>query len=135
MSALLYLGEFVFSTAADSINGLDISSEHRLAEQDVAQRVAPVQSLGPGTRSISIEGLILPEHQGGLGQIDALHAAADDGDVRACATGYGRFLGYFKIRKVNERDRFIAHGGLPRKIEFRIDLQRAPPLGGLFGVF
>lgn len=135
MSVLLLLGEFQFATSADSINALDISSEGRLAEQDVMQRVPPVQSLGPGSRTISIDGLILPEHQGGLGQIDGLHDAADDGMARPLATGYGRWLGFYKVRKVQERARYLAFAGLPRKIEFKIELLRSPPMGGAFGVF
>lgn len=133
MSLVLILGEFQFETTRDNARALDISTDARLAEQDVLQRIPPVQKLGPGSRTISIDGIILPEHQGGLGQIDALHAAADDGQPRGLATGYGRYFGLFTIKKVNEKGSHLAFGGMPRKIEFRIDLIRDPGLSGLFG--
>lgn len=135
MSIILHLGEFMFQTLQDNVRGLDITTDGRLAEQDVLQRIAPVQSLGPGGRTISIDGIILPEHQGGIGQIDALHAAADDGEARGLATGYGRYFGLFKIKRVSEKDSILAYGGLPRKIEFRIDLIRAGADGVFFGLF
>jgi len=135
MSLLMLLGEFQFQTLADNLNAFDISTDARLADQDVMHRVPPVQSLGPGKRAIALDGTILPEHQGGLGQIEALHAAADFGLPRPLATGYGRFLGFYKIAKVQEKARYIAYAGLPRKIEFKIELLRSPIGFGAFGLF
>lgn len=136
MSVLLLLGEFVFATTFDNVRGLDISTDARLADQEVLHRVPPVQSLGPGKQTIQIEGVILPEHQGGLGQIAGLHRACDDGFPRGLATGYGRWLGLVKIVKVQEKGSYLAYGGLPRKIEFRLELIRCPSgFGGVFGLF
>lgn len=135
MSVLLYLGEFVFAPRGDGLTGMSRKSKARLAPQELIQRIAPVQFVGPGARTISIEGVIRPEYQGGLGQIEAMHQACDDGAPRVLTTGYGHVLGEFMIESIAEKRKYLAAYGIPRKIEFSIDLMRCPSAGGLFGLW
>lgn len=134
MSLLLFLSEFNFSTRGDNLDRLKRQTKARLAPQALLQRVEPVQFLGPGARTISIEATIRPEYQGGLGQIDAIHDAADDGIPRVLVTGYGAYLGLFLISSVSDDWKYIVAAGIPRKITFKIDLLRAPEDGGLFSL-
>ncbi len=139
MSGLYYLGEFTFApaTRGDNAHELDRSSEARLAPQDLIGRPPPVQWLGPSAGSAQLHGLILPEYRGGLGQIEAMHAATADGQPRVLVSGYGAYFGLFFIKKVSEKRRFLTPGGLPRKIEFQLDLLQTDEGGetSFFGLF
>ena len=128
---LLLLGEFTFSARGDNLTGLTRKSKARLSPQELIQRIAPVQFVGPGPRTISIDAVIRPEYQGGLGQIDDLH----DGRPRMLATGYGHILGDFKIESVDEKRKYLSGPGIPRKIEFKIDLIRVPGPSSGFGLW
>lgn len=124
MSALVYLGEFVFATSADTLITLDRTSEARLAPQDVLGLRPPVRWGGPSAQSVTLAGVILPEYQGGLGQIEAMHAAVEDGTDRALVTAYGVYFGMYQIKKVHEKRSHLAFAGIPRKIDFSLDLLR-----------
>lgn len=132
---LLLLGEFTFSARGDNLTGLSRKSKARLSPQELIQRIAPVQFVGPGPRTISIDAVIRPEYQGGLGQIDDLHDACDDGIPRALVTGYGHVLGDYKIESVDEKRKYLSGPGIPRKIEFKIDLVRVPGAASGFGLW
>lgn len=124
MSALLFLGEFSFSTSADALISLDRTSEARLAAQDVLGLRPPVQWGGPSAQSVTLAGVILPEYQGGMGQIEALHAATEDGLDRALVTAYGLYFGMYQIKKVQEKRLHLAFAGIPRRIDFNLELMR-----------
>ena len=132
----MVLGDFTFSTRADNLHGRERTSQGRHAPQELSGADPPVQTLGRKAQTVTLQILILPEYQGGLGQIEALHAAAGDGVERALCTGYGAYLGDFLIEKVREKDSYIVVAGAPRKIEATLDLIRqAEGAGGFFGLF
>lgn len=132
----MVLGEFMFSTGADNLHGRERVSQGRHAPQELIGADPPVQTLGRKAQTVSLQILILPEYQGGLGQIEALHAAAGDGVERALCSGYGAYFGDFLVDKVRQKDSYIVAAGLPRKIEATLDLIRqADGAGGFFGLF
>lgn len=139
MSGLYHLGEFTFApaTRGDNVHEVSRSSEARLAPQELIGRPPPVQWLGPSAGAVQLTGLILPEYRGGLGQIEAMHAATADGMARVLVSGYGAYFGLFFIKKVSEKQRYLTPGGAPRKIEFQIDLLKTDEGVGLsfFGLF
>jgi len=117
------LGMFAFEAATLPFNEVTRSQEWSFGEaQRVGDRPA-MQFLGPAAEKITISGTLLP----GLGAysgIETLRDMADVGEAHPLLDGAGRVFGLYRIDTIDERGGFHLGNGVPRRVDFAIDLTR-----------
>lgn len=121
---LMTLGMFVFSVDTALYETLTRTRDwrHGTAERFGARAVS--QYLGPGPDSVTIGGLLVPEIAGSFSALETLAEMADTGEHYPLIDGLGRILGQYRIVRLDQSFGDILAGGLPRQIDFRIDLDR-----------
>ncbi len=124
MEPMLALGDFMFSLETAPYQTSDDSAPFRWPAQARIGREPALQFVGPGTRTLSLQGVIYPTFKGGLGQMDTLREMANQGEPLILVSGQGHVMGKWVITQVEEsRSTFMA-AGLPRKITFTLSLQQ-----------
>jgi uncharacterized protein len=121
---LMTLGLFVFGMDTLAYSQLQRKMSWRHGESERHNALPANQFLGPGEDSVTLEGLLVPEVQGSYGAIDRLIEMADSGDNWPLVDGTGKVWGSFKILNIDQRHRNIMAGGLPRQVDFAVDLKR-----------
>lgn len=121
---LMILGWFPFMLSTAPIDSIRRSTNQRWASNQRFGRRPAHQWCGPGTDSITLEGVLMPELTGGTLNLDALRAMADTGSAWILLSGIGDVWGTWFIESVEETRTFFAGPGLPRRIEFSLQLQR-----------
>jgi len=124
-SQLLTLGMFVFGmdTMAYSDFQRRISWRHEQSERHLARPAS--QFTGPGEDTVTLAGQLVPEIAGTYGAIERLIEMAGTGDHWDLVDGAGTVLGQYRIVGLDQTHVSIMAGGIPRAVEFSIDLQRA----------
>ncbi len=129
------LGNFQFAVSAASFNKLNYESNYRWeAKSAPTQDVSPIlQYIGPGERTLSIEGIIYPQMvKNGLKQVEMMRAEALKGEPLALCyietgsnanSGVGRILGRWCISKISEQRSIFLADGNPRMITFNMALK------------
>lgn len=121
---LMSLGMFVFGM--DTIPYQDLqrrmSWRHEESERFGARPAS--QYAGPGEDRVMIGGLVVPELAGSYSSIDRLIEMAGTGDNWPLMDGTGRVLGHYRIESIDQAHRGILAGGLPRAIDFSMELKR-----------
>lgn len=122
---LMSLGMFVFgmTTWAYSDFQRRMNWRHEQSERFGARPAS--QFAGPGEDTITLAGLLVPELAGTYGAIDNLIAMAATGDNWDLIDGQGYILGAFRIVSIKQEHRGVMAGGLPRAIDFTLELERA----------
>lgn len=123
---MLQLGSYQFGTTTAAYNELTRSSEWRWEEQERFGKRAALQFTGPGADTVTLPGLIYPEWRGGFTQVDQMRALADEGQPQSLVDGNGGSLGRWVIKRVDEGQTIFASGGMPRRVEFSLELLRFP---------
>jgi phage protein U len=67
LSVMLSLGSYRFSLSTAAYQALERNAEWRWPQQDVIGRFPVRQWVGPGNRTVTLKGLVLPAHKGLLG--------------------------------------------------------------------
>ncbi len=88
---------------------------------------------------MSISGLLFPESIGGYGQYQALEATASLMRPLMMVSGFGHVFGLVVITKVGQTHKHIGARGMPRMIEFEIEVKKQggslfSSIGGLLNV-
>lgn len=123
--ALLSLGLFVFSMETLPFAELQRRMDWRHGKADRHGLRPASQYLGPGADVVTINGTLVPELAGDYSSLNRLREMAESGDAWPLVDGAGTQLGIFQIMAVDERQSAHVPGGLARKIDFAIDLDRA----------
>jgi len=121
---LLALGEFRFSVDTAAHQSLARTAEYRWPQQDRLARAPALQFVGPGTETVTLQGVIHPHARGGLGQLDRMRAMAGAGVPLLLADGLGRILGKWCIERVEETQTHLLANGIARRQEFSLCLKR-----------
>jgi uncharacterized protein len=121
---LMTLGMFVFSMDSALYDTLTRSREWRHATADRFGARAASQFIGPGNDNVSLSGRIVPEIAGRYSAIETLAEMAATGDTYPLIDGLGRILGHYRIVRLDEDHAAIMAGGLPRILDFRLELER-----------
>ncbi|PNU06462.1 phage tail protein [Novosphingobium guangzhouense] len=121
---LLTLGMFLFGmdTAAYSEFQRSQAWRHEGTDRHMARPAS--QFVGPGEDTITLAGLLVPEIFGTYGSLDRLVEMADTGDNWPLVDGIGRVLGHFRIDRLDTTHRMVLAGGIPRAVDFQIQLTR-----------
>ena len=137
---LVALGPFMFYATAPSFDKLKFQADFRWPAQERLARDVAHQFLGPGQRTVDLDGIMYPEAFGGDGLLSAMHAAARVGSIYpliAMSDGAlsADVMGMWFISKLNNVRSFFGNNGA-RKIEFTIELKAYGEdngfVGGLF---
>ncbi|MXO64866.1 phage tail protein [Altericroceibacterium endophyticum] len=121
---LLALGLFAFGMDTISYQDLERRTDWnygrtaRYGARDVAQFT------GPGSDTITLNGVLVPELAGHYSDLDRLREMGDSGKEHSLARGDGTVLGRFIIMALDTREQNIIKGGRPRRYDFALDLQR-----------
>lgn len=121
---MLALGPYRFSLNTSAYQSLKRSSEYRWPSIERIGKEPLLQAIGPGCDRIDLDGVIYPHFRGGLGQINAMRDSAARQEPLMLINGQGNVLGRFVIAQVEESQNTFLADGSPRKIEFRLSLER-----------
>ena len=121
---MMTLGMFVFEVKSLPYQQLQRSTQWRHPSQSrIGQRPA-YQYVGPGDDTITLTGTLLPELTGGRVTLDDVRIMADEGKAWPLIEGSGRVYGFWSITGVEETSTAFFSDGVPRKIDFTINLVR-----------
>lgn len=121
---LLSLGMFVFGMDRLNYQELERRTDWKFGKTPRYGARDAAQFLGPGAQTITLNGLLVPEIAGTYGEIDRLLEMGDSGEFYPLILGTGTLLGEFRIVALDDRWRNLIGGGLPRQIDFAVDLER-----------
>ena len=103
---------------------LIIDTEEALKKTDGMGARAAAQYVGPGEDVVTIAGTLVPEIAGKFSAIDRIVEMADTGDSWPLMDGTGAILGTYRIETMEVQHIVIMAGGIPRIVDFSIDLKR-----------
>lgn len=125
---MLALGDYRFSISSAAYQDLSRSRSWDWSEQNRVGGFPAMQLTGKSAPTITLTGVIYPEHQGGYGQIPQMTLEADRGlplDLMAFDNSEaGVYLGQWVITSLQDRQGVFRGNGAPRRIEFAIQLKR-----------
>ena len=121
---MLALGPYRFSLNTSAYQSLKRSSEYRWPSTPRIGKEPLLQAIGPGCDRIDLDGVIYPHFRGGLGQINAMRDSAAKQEPLMLINGQGNVLGRFVITQIEESQNTFLADGAPRKIEFRLSIER-----------
>ena len=124
LDVMLQLGDFQFSVSTAAYQTLKRSTEYRWAAQTRIGTHDALQTTGYGPDSITLPGVIYPEHRGGIGQLNTLRAIADRREPLLLASGLGDILGDWVIERIDEDQSTFANRGVPKKQKFTIKIRQ-----------
>lgn len=121
---LMSWGLFVFGleTLAPEEYQRRRSWRHAATERFMARSAR--QFVGPGDDNVSFLGSLIPEIAGSFGAIETLAEMAGTGDPQPLVDGKGQQWGNYVLVNLDESGRNIVAGGIARRIDFAIDLER-----------
>jgi len=128
-TVMMQLGGFQFGIPTAAYQELQRTTEWRWPTQERFGQMPVLQFTGPGADTMSLTGVIFPEWNGGVVQLDALRALGDAGTPHALVGGNGASLGQWVVESVDEGQTVFAAGGVPRRMEFTLQLRRFPDDG------
>ncbi len=121
---LASLGLFIFDLASLPFNEVGRRRDWRHARSERVGVRDAFQFTGPGQDRVSLQGAIVPGVAGSFASIETLVQMAETGDVHQFADGTGRIWGGFVIQSLDTRGRYITVDGVPRMIDFAIEIER-----------
>lgn len=131
---MMRLGPFKFGVYTAAYQSLERTTEYKWGEQSLFMNYDDLQYLGPGTETITLQGVIFPEYKGGTGQLNQLRALGATGLPQIFISGFGQIMGQWVIQQVTEGQTIFAAAGIPRRQEFTVSLRRYDGTGGQLGI-
>lgn len=121
---LMVLGMFVFGMGTLPYQEFQrrMSWRHATSERHTERPAA--QYVGLGEDTVSFVGVLVPEVAGSFSAIDNLVDMASTGDNWPLLDGAGQIWGSYRIVNIDLKGTSIIAGGIARRTEFAIDLDR-----------
>lgn len=121
---MMRLGPFAFGIRTAAYQDLKRSTEWKWPNLERFGQLDALQYTGPGSETITLNGVILTEYRGGLGQLERLRILGGEGKPQLLVSGLGEIMGTWVIEWVDEGQSVFAAAGLPRRQEFTVQLRR-----------
>ncbi|SPM44725.1 Uncharacterised protein [Orientia tsutsugamushi] len=121
---MIALGPYRFSLNTSAYQSLKRSSEYRWPSIERIGKEPLLQAIGAGCDRIDLDGVIYPHFRGCFGQINAMRDSAQKQKHLMLINGQGNVLGCFVITQIEESQNTFLADCAPRKIEFRLSLER-----------
>lgn len=128
--ALMSLGMFAFALDSVPFESLARKTSWRFGRSERIGAHAAAQFLGPGEETISLAGIVAPPDVGAYGSLDLLRRMAAEGEAHQLVDGEGRVYGSFTIESLDEQQSAFLAQGLPRKVDFTLELARVEARAG-----
>lgn len=121
---MMSLDQFVFGL--DTLAYQELQRQTQWKHRNVSRVGArdARQFVGPGEDTITLNGMLAPELTGSLDSLDELRTMADTGDSYVLVDGTGLVFGAFVIESMSESQTFHDDEGVPRRVEFTINMTR-----------
>lgn len=119
---LMALGQYRFAVATASFETLSRSTSYNWSEQKRLRNTCAFQYQGRGSDEITLNGVVYPHFQGGVGQVAAMRKEAESGKPLSLMDGTGKSWGRWVIREIEETRTLHSREGIPRKVSFRLRL-------------
>ncbi|NCC97930.1 MAG: phage tail protein [Synergistales bacterium] len=119
---MLKLGPYSFSVNAAAYQEMSRIVTHRWSKQDLIDRRPGYQYVGPGEETMHLPGVIYPQFKGGASQVESMRKIAETGDPLLLIDSLGYIYGRWAIQRVEEKSSIFLPGGIPRRIDFSLDL-------------
>ncbi|MEH0008073.1 MAG: phage tail protein [Flavobacteriales bacterium] len=120
---MLALGSFRFGINSAAYQKLERQSLYRWRPQQRVGRLPAMQFLGEEGQSITLDGVILPQFRGGLGQVKSMKSLAETGRPHLLLDGTGHVWGKFVIVSINTTHEELRQDGTERYINFKLELK------------
>ena len=121
---LMQLGAVTFSLRPINTHEYSVSSATEFAQKPVVGARQPYEWVGEGDQKMTISGMMLPKHLGGLNEMAVIHTMRESGIAQLLLRGDGKVLGWFLIESVDETSTNLDADGVGFQIEFSITLCR-----------
>ncbi len=121
---LMSLGMFVFSLYTVSYHELQRQTTWRHPTSSRVGARPASQFVGPGDDNVNLSGVLHPGQFGSPASLRELREMADTGKAWALVSGVGEVFGAFVIASLTETGTLHVDNGLPRRIDFQLQLQR-----------
>lgn len=124
---LYQLGGTQFVVTAPNVHEVAHDGEASFAEKSVMGRRPPLEFVGEGPESHTLQGKLFPERLGGLSSLSGLHSQRKAGKPLPLMRGDGTPLGWYVIERISERSSKLGPRGVGREIDVDITLKRSDP--------
>lgn len=121
---LYQLGALVFEVAPFNVDSVEKTSSTDYAWKPIVGAPERPEWVGEGAETLTFHGRLFPEALGGLDEMKLLHRMRISGVAQHLMRGDGEAMGWFLIEKVVERSTYLNGVGVPRMIEFDIEMRR-----------
>lgn len=122
---MMMLGPFMFSVGTAAPNQVVRTNRYNWPSLDLVGVRPALQWVGFGEERIEMQGTIFPSYKGGLRQVQAMRELAGTGKRWLLIDGLGVVYGMYAITAIEETSRNFIGPGAPRRIDFRLSLERA----------
>ena len=133
---LMMIGPVRFEIAPLNATGFDHGHEAGFAEKPVLGTMPPLEFVGAGPESWTINARLFPHKFGGLGDLERLAQTRASGLPQYMMRGDGSLMGWVVITQVSEKWSYLDARGLGRVIDVTITVQRCqgPSAGAYFSI-
>jgi phage protein U len=121
---LMTLGSFIFQIDTAAFQELQRTTNWRFANSERFGAKPATQFVGAGQDKVTLPCLIYPGQIGKYSALQTLRQMAATGNQFTMLDGTGNVVGEFIIVSMNETQSYFTIGGLPKKVDFSIELER-----------
>ena len=119
---LFQLGDFQFDLPNGVPQTLDYSADYRWEQQDRLLVDPAQQFVGPGSQTITLDGVLFPGFSGRQTTMERLRSIAREGKPLMLTDGLGKVYGKWAIKSLREGKGVFMDNGAARQIDFNIQL-------------
>jgi len=133
---LMMIGPVRFEIAPLNAIGFGHAHEAGFAEKPVLGTRPPLEFVGAGPESWTINARLFPHKFGGLGDLERLAQARASGMPQYMMRGDGSLMGWVVITQVSEKWSYLDAKGIGRVVDVTISVQRCqgPSPGAYFSI-
>ncbi len=123
-NVLMSLGDFQFEIARNAFSELQKSRSYRWVDVETLS-LTHLQYTGRGAQSITLTGSLHPTYLGedGMNYMERLTELADSASPPLLISASGENFGRYAILRIDEDQSQFTAAGIPRKIEFKIEIR------------
>lgn len=122
--SMMTLGSFTFEISTAAYQEFKRTTEYLWPSQQRFGSAPALQSTGLGEDSITLSGVVFPEWNGGIGQLDRLREIAEEREPLTMIGGLGNVMGKWVIERVDETGTIFAQAGVALKQDFSLSLKK-----------
>ena len=133
---LMKLGPVAFEIYPFNTTGYTHSHETPFAEKPVVGTRPPLEWVGDGPETWTIQARLFPAKFGGMGDLQKLYQARASGKPQYLVRGDGKAMGWVAIESVSEKSSYLDAKGIGQVIDVDISVKRTgkPSDGSFFSI-